>query len=122
MRTRYVLLSCLLAAAAFAADATGKWTAEVTGRQGNMQTVTMNLKADGTTLTGSVQGARGGTADIQDGKVDGDKVSFTVTRKMQDNEIKIMYEGTVAGSTIKFKMHPEPAPDRVTEFTAKRAE
>jgi hypothetical protein len=122
MRTKCVILSCLLAVAAWAADATGKWTAEVKGRQGNTQTVTISLKADGGALTGSFQGARGGPADIQDGKVDGNKVTFSITRKMQDNEVKILYEGTMAGDQIMFKSHPEAAPDRVNEFTAKRSE
>jgi len=121
MRAKLVILSCLLAAAAWAADVTGKWTAEVQGRQGT-QTVTMNLKASDGALTGTFQGARGGAVDIQDGKVDGNNISFSITREMQGNSIKILYEGTAAGDEIKFKMHPEPAPDRVTEFTAKRAQ
>ena len=40
----------------WAADVTGKWTAEVQGRGGNPMTVTMNLKADGNNLTGTVSG------------------------------------------------------------------
>ena len=43
---------------ASAADATGKWTAEVPGRNGN-QTMTFNLTAAGSALTGSVTTARG---------------------------------------------------------------
>jgi hypothetical protein len=119
MRAKFLVLSCLLAAAAFAADVTGKWTAEVQGRQG-AQTVTMNLKSDGGALTGSFQGARGGPVDISDGKVDGDKISFTITREFQGNQIKMLYEGTASGGEIKFKSHPEQAPDRVQEFTAKK--
>src|SRR5271166_2828872 len=121
MRSKILVLSCLMAAAAWAADVTGKWTADVQGRQGT-QTVTMNLKADAGALTGTFQGARGGAVDIQDGKVDGDKISFSLTREFQGNSIKILYEGTAAGDEIKFKSHPEPAPDRVNEFTAKRAQ
>jgi hypothetical protein len=121
MKAKFLALSCLLAVAAWAADVTGKWTAEVQGRQGT-QTVTMNLKADGAALTGSFQGARGGAVDISDGKVDGDKISFSITREFQGNSIKILYQGTAAGDEIKFKSHPEQAPDRVTEFTAKKAQ
>jgi hypothetical protein len=120
MRAKFLVLSCLLAVSAFAADVTGKWTADVPGRQGATQTVTMNLKSDGAALTGTFQGARGGPVDISDGKVDGDKVSFTVTREFQGNSIKMLYEGTASGGEIKFKSHPEQAPDRVAEFTAKK--
>ena len=58
MKFRLILLSCALAIAAFAADVTGKWTYEMQGRNGAM-TGTINLKADGGALTGTVSG-RGG--------------------------------------------------------------
>jgi|HubBroStandDraft_6_1064221.scaffolds.fasta_scaffold717576_2 hypothetical protein len=119
MKAKFLVLSCLLAVAAFAADVTGKWTAEVQGRQGT-QTVTLNLKSDGAALTGSFQGARGGPVDISDGKVDGNKISFSITREIQGNSIKILYEGVASGDSISFKSHPEQAPDRVQEFTAKK--
>ena len=38
----------VFAIAAYAADVTGKWTAEVPGRSGNMQTNTMVLTQEGT--------------------------------------------------------------------------
>ena len=63
MKFRLILLSCALAAVvAFAADVTGKWTYEMQGRNGAM-TGTINLKADGGTLTGTVSG-RGGETEI----------------------------------------------------------
>lgn len=121
MKAKFLVLSCLLAVAAWAADVTGTYTAEVQGRQGT-QTVTLNLKADGGALTGSYKGARGGAVDISDGKVDGNKISFSITREFQGNSIKILYQGTASGDEIKFKSYPEPAPDRVTEFTAKKSQ
>ena len=72
----------VVALGAFAADITGKWTFEQAGRQGgNPRTITMNLKADGSNLTGTVSGmGRGGGAaadmQIQNGKVNGSNVSF----------------------------------------------
>src|ERR1700693_4216331 len=85
MKFRLILLSCAPAVAAFAADVTGKWTYEMQGRNGAM-TGTLNLKADGNTVTGTVSG-RGGDTEISDGKIDGDNVSFTVVREMNGNKV-----------------------------------
>jgi hypothetical protein len=90
----------------WAADATGKWTAEMQGRNGNTMTINMNFKADGDKLTGTVSG-RNGDTDISDGKVDGDNISFHVVRKMGDNEIKQSYKGKLEGDTIHFTVTME---------------
>ena len=120
MKIRLVLLSCLLAVAAFAADVTGKWNAEVPGRGGQTRQITMNLKADGATLTGTIGGPQGDT-EITNGKVDGDQVSFTVVREFQGNSVKLNYTGKVAGDEIKFKQEREGGEGRSQEFTAKRS-
>lgn len=57
----------------------GKWTVETQGRNGP-QTETLTLKADGSRLTGSLDGGRGGPAEIKEGKIDGMNVSFKVSR------------------------------------------
>ena len=101
MKKTVVLLITLLAltcATVFAADVTGKWTSEATGKGGPQ---TYDLKQSGSTLTGTVQGGRGGPIEIQNGKVDGDKVSFDVTRQGRDgNSMTIHYTGTVSGNSI----------------------
>jgi hypothetical protein len=119
MKLRLALLSCLLAVAAFAADVTGKWSAEVHGRGGRDQTVTFNLQQNGDSLTGTVAGPRG-EAEIKDGKVNGDSVSFSVVREFNGNSIKINYEGKVSGNEIQFQSRPEGHEDRTQQFTAKR--
>jgi hypothetical protein len=112
----------IFAIAAFAADVTGKWTAEVPGRGGNMQTNTFVFKQDGAKLTGTMDAGRGGPAEISDGKVDGDDISFTVTRSFQDQTFKLTYKGKISGDEIKFTRTMEGgrggAPQ---EFTAKKA-
>lgn len=102
---RILFLTALLgvfALAASAADVTGKWTAQVPGRGGNMQDNTFVFKADGAKLTGTLDGGRGGPVEITDGKVDGDTVTFTVVRNFNGNEIKQTFKGTVSGGEIKF--------------------
>ena len=119
MKFRLVLLSCALALAAFAADVTGKWTYEMQGRNGAM-TGTLNLKADGNTLTGTVTG-RGGETEISDGKIDGDTVSFIVIREFNGNKVTMKYTGTVSAEGIKFKVESVGTDRPAREFTAKKA-
>ena len=118
---RKLFLTALLgifAIAAYAADVTGKWTAEVPGRGGNMQTNTFVFKQDGSKLTGTLDGGRGGPVEIGDGKVDGDNVSFTVTRNFGGNEVKLNYKGKISGNEIKFNVEGGRGPQ---EFTAKKS-
>jgi hypothetical protein len=121
MKIRLAMLSCILAVAAFAADVNGKWTAEVQGRGGNTMTTTFNFKNDGGTLTGTVAGGRGGEAQITNGKVDGDNVSFDVVREFNGNSVTLHYTGTISGDEIKFKMERQGGEGPAREFTAKRS-
>jgi hypothetical protein len=121
---RILLIGCLAAVAIWAADVTGKWTAEMQGRNGNTMTMTMNLKADGDKLTGTVSGGRGGEAEISDGKIDGDNISFKVVREFNGNQMTSVYKGKVDGDTIHFSMTMEGGPmggGHAREFDAKRA-
>lgn len=104
--SRLILAGSVALVALWAADATGKWTAEMQGRNGNAMTVNMNLKADGAKLTGTV-GGRNGDTDISDGKVDGDNVSFSVVREFNGNQFKQNYKGKLDGDTIHFTVTME---------------
>jgi hypothetical protein len=92
---------CLLATPAFAADVDGKWTASVPGGQGNTMEVTFTFKADGSKLTGSMSNPRG-EREIQDGKIDGDNISFNQTFERGGNSMTLVYKGAVKGDTIEF--------------------
>jgi hypothetical protein len=83
----------------FAAEIDGKWTGQVQGRNGP-QTQTLMLKADGNTLTGTIEGGRGGPVQITDGKIGGN-VFFKVIREFQDNKITQEYKGAVSGGELK---------------------
>lgn len=122
MRLHKLLVFTMLlvfSTALFAADVTGKWTAQVPGRDGTPREQKFDLKADGGSLTGTVDSGRGEPASIADGKVSGDTVSFTLTREFGGNTIKWTYTGTVSGDEIKFKRTGGQGEPR--EFTAKRA-
>jgi hypothetical protein len=104
MKTKILLIGAvvlLVLTAAYAADVTGKWVAETQGRNGPTQT-TFTFKVDGAKLTGTTQGAQGEPAEITEGKVEGDNISFVVVRKMGENEFKVTWKGKVSGDEIKF--------------------
>jgi hypothetical protein len=111
-----LLFLTLGAVAALAADLTGKWNATVETPRGT-QNITFDFHVDGATLTGKVTSQRGET-DIQDGKIDGDNLSFSQTVNFNGNEMKINYTGKVDGDTIKFTRTVGDRP--AVEFTAAR--
>ena len=124
-RTAFVsacLLIGVMAALAWAADVSGKWVAQVPGRNGQTRETTFIFKADGSKLTGTVSGMRGENP-ISDGKVSGDDISFTVALSFNGNDIKMNYKGKIAGDEIKFTRTIEGGGGNMPpqEFTAKRA-
>jgi hypothetical protein len=104
MKTKILLIWAVallaLLASAWAADVTGKWVAQVQGRNG-MTENTFTLKVDGAKLTGTLATAQG-ESEITEGKVNGDEISFVIVRKFGENEMKISYKGKVAGDEITF--------------------
>ena len=80
---------------------------------------TFVLKVDGAKLTGTVA-SQMGEAAISDGKVDGDKVSFAVSRDFNGQTFKITYDGSVKGNEMKLTLH-FPGRDEGFDITAKRA-
>jgi hypothetical protein len=72
-------------------------------------------------LTGSITTPRGDNP-ISDGKVDGDKVSFSQKMSFNGNDMVIKYMGKVDGDSIKFTrvMTGQDGQERKTEFTAKK--
>jgi hypothetical protein len=120
LRFRLLLVLVLvLASAAWAADVTGKWVAQVPGRDGETRETVFNLKADGGQLTGSVTSQRG-ELQISDGKVNGDEISFATVLEFNGNQMKFLYKGKVAGDEIKFTRQREGGDRPPQEFTAKR--
>ena len=112
----FVLAATLVAQAA---DITGKWTAQVPGREGQTREQTFTFKVEGEKLTGTTTGM-GGDQPITDGTVKGDAIAFTVVANFQGNEVKMLYKGTITGEEIKFTRQREGG-DRVAEFVAKKA-
>ena len=118
-RTLLAALALLVfSLAALAADVSGKWTAEVAGR-GGPQTITLTFKVDGDKLTGTVSNPMG-ELPISDGKVEGDNISFNQVLSFGGNDVTLKYTGTVKGDTIEMKRDAGRGPGQ--PFTAKKAQ
>jgi hypothetical protein len=109
MKTLITILACLalLAGSALAEGIDGKWSSErKMERDGQSFTIKQlfDLKSDGGKITGNITVMFGDNelkADIKEGKIDGNKFSFSANMQTPNGEFKTMYEGTVEGSTIK---------------------
>ena len=96
-------LFALTTVMALAADVTGTWKGEA-NPNGKGGPPTFTLKQSGSSLTGTTTG-RGGETEISNGKVDGDKVYFEVTRDMgEKGKFTSKYSGTVSGSSMKLSV------------------
>jgi hypothetical protein len=110
----------LLGLPAQAGDVTGKWTAEFDTQVG-VQKYTFDLKAAGDKLTGSAHFERmgqQGDAELKDGTVKGDEVSFVEMLDIQGSMVPITYKGTLAGDEIHFTRQVGEFANE--QFTAKR--
>jgi len=98
---RLAILMALFAASVFAADISGKWkgTAEAAGI-GSIER-TFSFKVDGTKLTGETESEMAGKSQINDGKVEGENISFTITANIQGQELTLAYKGKIVGDQIK---------------------
>jgi hypothetical protein len=103
---RAAAVAALLASAfvAHAADVTGKWTAEFDTQVGPQKYV-FDLKADAGKVTGKAAFERmgqKGEAELKDGKLTGDDISFVEMLDFQGQAIAITYTGKVSGDEIEF--------------------
>ncbi len=77
-----------------AAPIDGKWKASMEGPDGKMEIVFV-FKAEGNTLTGSVQSPMG-ELPISNGKIEGNQFSFDIDM----NGMKMAHKGKIEGETI----------------------
>src|SRR5579863_4818649 len=88
-----------LITAAWAAGATGKWTATFNTQVGE-QKYTWDLTAAGSKLTGRYTSTNG-NGEISDGKIEGDDLSWVEMLKFQDMDLRIEYKAKLSGDELK---------------------
>lgn len=114
MKLRAILLAILfLAGSCLAADVDGKWSGTLS-MQGSDFPVNFTFKADGATLTGSTTGPDGAEIQIANGKVEGNKITFSVSFDFGGDPLTIHYKGVVSGQEIKLTMDIQGMPVEVT--------
>lgn len=99
----------LCAGSALAADVSGSWTGQFAPdmNPSNVHKFVLDLKADGAKLTGTMTFCRGdcsnpmGKVALENGKVDGDTISFGIDTDARDVP-HIDFQGTVTGDSITF--------------------
>ncbi len=108
-------------------NVTGKWIAQLPGKQGTIET-TFTFKADGEQVTGTVSNSEGDNP-ISKGRIAGDEISFVVAVRVEGNEIGLLYKGKASGEEIRFTrqrqsggMSGSPGDEgaQAQEFIAKR--
>jgi hypothetical protein len=97
----------------------GKWAGEVQGGRGPQQ-ITVTLKADGGTLTGSITGGRGGEVAIKEGTISGTTLKFKSTQMGRGGEVNMTWSGTLKGDEIAMTRTVEGGQGQAQEFTLKR--
>ena len=98
-RLFYIALACVVfAGGLLAGDISGTWTGSMAFGD-NQIPLTYSFKQDGAKLTGSVTGP-GGEIPLAEGKVEADKLSFSVTVDMNGTPSKFTSTGTIKGEEI----------------------
>lgn len=100
-----------------ATNLTGTWAGDLKTDDGSTYPLTFHLKQDADKLTGTIDGPTDQPLTIDNGKVDGDKVTFDVTY----NGMVIHHQGTVDGDEIKVSSKTENDQMPPMQFTLKRS-
>lgn len=109
MQIATLVLAALAAPWVAAADVAGAWNLAYTNTEGQTRVSVLELKVAGEKLSGSIASARG-EVELDEGRVQGDRITFTVIRKGNGDEITISFEGTVDGDKMKLQMQIRDRP------------
>jgi hypothetical protein len=96
---------CILSGAR-AADPSGTWKGAF-DYQGSSIPLTINLRIAGNAVTGTVEGLPSTPAEIHDGTLAGDMVTFWINTDYQGQTYKLVYKGKVAADQISFDFGTE---------------
>jgi hypothetical protein len=100
-RTLLPLLFLCLAAVGTAAEFAGDWKAEIKASNGTVIPFALELKTEGSTLTGTLQYAARKPKPIEGGIIKGDEVTFSVIEMSEAGPYKMSYRGKLEGNELK---------------------
>lgn len=84
-----------------AAKVAGTWRFERVNDNGDTMTATLKLKQDGNKITGTTQWANNEPVEIEEGKVEGNKLTFQVSRENNGQKWTAKYNAEVTEEAIK---------------------
>jgi hypothetical protein len=87
-------LICAFCLTLSAADLSGIWTGQIIDRNGDVQDLSFRFVQNGDSLKGKMYGDNESTA-IEDAKITGNQVTFSVTVELNGQITKSIYSGTV---------------------------
>ena len=116
---RFLAGLIFLAMASFGADVTGTWKGSAETENGKIERI-FHFKQDGTKLTGDTVSEMIGKSVIEDGKVEGDAISFTIKANFQGNEMKLNYNGTVSGDEMRLHVETSDGGGFSVDYVAKK--
>lgn len=101
-----------------AADPSGRWAATFNTDVGEQQ-YTYEFVVKGTTLTGKIKGSLTGESEVQEGKIDGETITFVESVSFMEMPLRIVYSGVMT-SADEIKFTRNVADFANEELTAKR--
>jgi len=112
MMPRCIAVFLLATACGLAADLTGIWTGQQTGRRGEPEDIAFRFKMDGPALTGKLFGDEF-DLPISEAVVEGDQIRFviTTTNYYSGTKSRFIYTGTVRGTEIELTRERVQTPE-----------
>jgi hypothetical protein len=104
------VLCAIFAATALAADISGNWSGNMNAG-GDAIPLSFAFKQDGIKLTGTVISSQNPPLPLNEGKVDGDKISFFVMADMGGTPTKFICEGAIKGDEITLNIKADGGQD-----------
>jgi hypothetical protein len=108
------LLAGLAAAGALlAGDLSGIWMGQITGRFDEVQDLAFRFSQNGSVLTGKMYGEIE-SQPVNEGKIEGEQVTFIVGTEMNGGRNRFLYIGTVKDGELHLtrqRLLPPDAPD-----------
>ncbi len=93
-------LLALGSVAALGGSLDGKWVADANE---TVKSLIFVFKLSDGVLTGTAEAGSLGPVNLSNGKVDGDQISFEVTRSVLMTKVTTKYTGTIAGEVINLR-------------------
>ncbi len=105
----FLLLASIAAGIAAITGLAGKWTGSLLAPDGNTSQVEYTFDTDGTKLTGTEESVYG-TAKIENGKVSGDEISFSINL----NGLDLPHKGKIYPDSVAMNIDYKGTPLHVT--------